>query len=267
MAEEIEVIAKDMEAIQDAGPVPIGRSTNPSFNVLTYSMLAINGYGCWCYFEAENMYKGKGEPIDPIDQYCRYLIEGYACAHWDAQNEEDYECIPWEEDYNAGVSLGGFYSNSDPVELLVSACNNNNPGDNCKIRACIIEGFMIINIVDAFFQNIQVVEDHRHINGFDVNAECKVKKFPSTTDTPTTTEPPRNGNPGPPTTTTVAPTTPTPKNLMSDDEECCGTYPIRHPYHPNNGLRGCCGNSSYDRMMMQCCNDYGIPEVKAVCAA
>lgn len=254
------VLVADLKGITTT---PSPRSLNQGFNVLTHSMLAINGYGCWCYMEADDMHLGRGTPVDPIDQFCRYLIEGYACAKWDADNEGDDDCVPWEVTYNAGVSLGGFYSDSDPTALLVNACNNNNEGDNCKIRACIIEGFMITNIVDSFFKNIRVIEANRHINGFDptANNSCKVKKWPAPTPGPTT--PPSGGGYGPPTSTTAAP--PGGKNLMSPDAECCGDYPIRAPFHPNKGLRGCCGNKSYDREMMQCCNSAGY-QIKPFCS-
>ena len=250
------------DLLDDTEPRPGLRSLNQSFNVLTHSMLAINGYGCWCYLETDDMHLGRGEPVDEIDQFCRYLIEGYACAYWDAENEGDDDCIPWEVEYNAGVSLGGFYSDSDPTELLVNACNNNNMGDNCKIRACIIEGFMITNIVDAFFTNVRVNEDHRHVSGFDPTSSCKVKKWP----------PGNGGNGGGHSggggggshATTEAPT-PGWKNLMSDDAECCGMYPIRAPYHPNKGARGCCGNTVYDREFKQCCNSNGY-QIKPFCS-
>ena len=39
---------------------------------------SINGYGCWCYFDGK-FGKGKGEPIDELDQFCKTLQQGYEC--------------------------------------------------------------------------------------------------------------------------------------------------------------------------------------------
>ena len=40
---------------------------------------SINGYGCWCYFDGK-FGKGKGEPIDELDQFCKTLQQGYECV-------------------------------------------------------------------------------------------------------------------------------------------------------------------------------------------
>ena len=44
--------------------------------------------------------------------------------------------------------------------------------------------------------------------------------------------------------------------------ECCGQYPYRHPYKPEDGQRACCGNKTYSTRLLTCC----APNVlRAVC--
>ena len=41
-------------------------------------LTSINEYGCWCYFDGKYG-KGKGEPIDELDGFCKTLQHGYEC--------------------------------------------------------------------------------------------------------------------------------------------------------------------------------------------
>ena len=36
---------------------------------------------------------------------------------------------------------------------------------------------------------------------------------------------------------------------------CCGMYPLRFPFHSDNGNRGCCNGKTYDTSQLICCND------------
>lgn len=242
---------------------PGGRSAN--LNVLTESMLKINGYGCWCYFDTDTIYKGKGEPVDPIDKICKYLIDGYMCAKHDAWVEEDPDCLPWEVDYNAGINLGSFYMDADPAALLVESCESKNPDSKCQQRACIVEGFLVLNIVDAFFTGERPLDQYRHSNGFDTSV-CKTSR--------PTIEPPvfppeipdGNGNGfGDNNSEPTLPPMGNGKNFWgSESMHCCGNYPIRAPYRPDHS-RGCCGTNTYNVLMFVCCNNFGVYEAKVTC--
>lgn len=249
------------------------RSTNSNFNVISSSMLNINGYGCWCYFEKDDIHKGKGEPVDEIDQFCRYLLEGYQCSHMDFENEssennltitESNRCYPWLINYNAGVDIGNYYNGADPKDILVGNCKERNPDNSCAERSCIIEGYLVMNIVDAFFQGIKVDDSLRHSNGFEVEKRCKKPKphNPFPTEDPNNPDNGGNGNDGSNNGNTTPPLGDG-KNIKSGDLACCGEYPIRAPY--NTEHRGCCGLKSYNAYMMECCNNLGSYEIKTTC--
>merc|ERR1712048_653375 len=87
-----------------------------------------NRYGCWCYFE-EAHGKGKSQPVNEIDAFCKLLHEGYDCAIMDAE-EAGSECAPWEVDYDTGTQS---------LDEVVGSCESRNQGDQCKTDACIVE--------------------------------------------------------------------------------------------------------------------------------
>merc|ERR1711981_1328458 len=95
----------------------------------------LDEYGCWCYFY-DNVGRGKGQPIDEVDGFCKTLNEGYECAIRDSE-DEGISCTPWEVAYVSGTGSG-----SD----LFTSCQNLN-ADNCAARACSVEG----NFVEQMF--------------------------------------------------------------------------------------------------------------------
>jgi hypothetical protein len=124
----------------------------------------INEYGCWCYFE-ENHGKGKSQPVNEIDAFCKTLHQGYDCAMIDAE-EAGTTCVPWEVTYLA--------ANQGNVDVLVNLCNLQNT-DDCAIRACIIEGKFVADIFQAFFGGLQLDMSAKHTNGFEVDTQCPTK--------------------------------------------------------------------------------------------
>ena len=89
-----------------------------------------NGYGCWCNFKKDGHLKGKGKPVDAIDQICRTLHDGYKCSHIDAIEEEgrletkvtdtETDCSPASVRYNPGILPGSSWmlDTDDPTEML-----------------------------------------------------------------------------------------------------------------------------------------------------
>lgn len=126
---------------------------------------AINGYGCWCHFE-ENHGKGKGSPVDGVDAICKNLQAAYDCAMMDyAEATGNDDCVPWEVQYNAGMSFG--------IGALVDNCNALNT-ELCAQYACMAEGAFIINIIGAFLNVGSVDSNNLPQNGFDFRASCPV---------------------------------------------------------------------------------------------
>merc|ERR1711988_351778 len=72
-------------------------------------------YGCWCYLDGAPG-KGRSNPIDEFDLRCKTLHGGYECIQHDAISENDFDCVPWEQDYE-------FQSQNQDV---TASCQNSN---------------------------------------------------------------------------------------------------------------------------------------------
>lgn len=126
----------------------------------------IDEYGCWCYF-GDDHGRGKGTPVDPIDEVCKVLHDGYECAMRDAE-DEGTTCVPWEVDYESAVGGTGI--------TIAEECAQLNNGNNCAIRACTVEGSFIANLLDTMFGGASINNDNLHSNGFDQKTVCATKK-------------------------------------------------------------------------------------------
>jgi hypothetical protein len=171
----------------------------------------IDGYGCWCYFDGQYT-KGRGQPASLVDAACQQLQHGYKCAILDGEEESD-ECTPWEVSYLSASQYG--------ESLLVSKCDELNPGNNCASRACKIEGYFVIAMFQAFFDP---ESNHSpallHENGFDPKVECPTKTG------------------------------------VKSEYKCCGYYPYTiRPYKTYDGKRACCNGKTYDAEIYECCAD------------
>jgi len=130
------------------------------------SILSLNEYGCWCYFNDDHG-RGKGQPVDSIDEMCKVLHDGYECAMRDAE-AEGATCVPWEIDYTSAVGGGG--------STIAEECQVLNAGNNCAIRACTVEGSFVANMIEVFFGGNAINENNKHSNGFDQATVCATKK-------------------------------------------------------------------------------------------
>merc|ERR1711912_89848 len=118
---------------------------------------SFNGYGCWCYFEAQHGY-GRGQAVDQVDQFCHDLANGYDCAMMD-----DASCIPWEVNYVSGIGAG--------QDNLVQLCETLNPNSECSQVACKVEGLF----VTSMFTQVIVgngVDSQYHNSNFNAESEC-----------------------------------------------------------------------------------------------
>lgn len=190
----------------------VGDMLGPSLNV-------INGYGCWCYFDPAQFKKGRGKPVSEVDAYCKTLLEGYECCQLDAEEEGEDECNAHEVDYASGAQ--------GSIDTIIADCQLRNSGDNCAVRACIVEGFFVNNIFQAFFGGNGIDDQLKHSNGFSVDDQC----------------PTQIG--------------------QKSEKACCGVYPYRHSFKTYGGGRSCCGSKTYDVSILTCCAD-GKPRLSCL---
>lgn len=128
-------------------------------------------------------------------------------------DSEEKNCVPWEVDYVEGY-------NSKHPEVT---CHEVNEAHSCAAYACIAEGVFIVEVVNAYFGSLGKIDmGHSHYNGFDADSNCGVVNF----------------------------------EREENDErarECCGNWPRRYPFRTFNNHRACCGETTYDTTMFQCC--------------
>merc|ERR1712100_404417 len=75
-------------------------------NFLMIDIALANGYGCYCYpFDITG--KGRGEPKDELDSFCKQLNDAYDCIA-----TEEPDCNPSTVPYNVGgnaIIQSGWY--------------------------------------------------------------------------------------------------------------------------------------------------------------
>jgi hypothetical protein len=175
----------------------------------------LNEYGCWCYFYNDHG-RGKGQPVDESDGFCKTLHEGYECAIRDAEDRGD-ACTPWEVTYVSGINQNAG---------VAAACADFNAGNDCAIAACTVEGYYVETVFAfAFSGSSPDFDQFSHANGFDADPTqgCPVKKG-------------AGGN-------------------YSPERSCCGSYPHRFPFKTLDGERACCGSRTYNTQILKCCGN------------
>ena len=185
----------------------------------------LNQYGCWCYFEDDHG-SGRGQPVDEVDKFCKTLHDGYSCILMDTEAWED-ECIPWETDYESAMGMGGL--NGMTMSELQNECEVKNGEGTCASLTCAVEGWFVQSFFLYSVNGGTLNQEMMHSNGFDVNDSCPIKQG------------------------------------EFSEKECCGQYPERFPFKTSNGVRGCCGQRTYDSQMYKCCEVDGGYRVKMVC--
>lgn len=198
---------------------------------------SIDGYACWCYFQDDHG-KGRGKPVNEMDARCKVLQDGYSCIMMDADDEgndngsHDDGCIPWDVDYNSASGLG--LSAADPLNdnflyAIRRGCERANKRNACAQRSCKVEGYFVMNMFLDYLNAVTFDPSLKHDLGF----------FHPKDDCPI------GGEHSP------------------SDKECCGEYPIRFPFKTLEGDRGCCGQRTYNALVLNCCDN---GKVKAVCS-
>ena len=77
-------------------------------------------------------------------------------------------------------------------------------------------------VFEFFVGGSAITDDFKHDNGFDYgkDAQCQLQT-----------------------------------GIKDPTRMCCGVYPIRYPFKPLNGDRGCCGQRTFLTAMHECCDE------------
>ena len=108
-----------------------------------------------------------------------------------------------------------FATNEETIQI---ECEARNVGNNCAIRSCMVESLFVSKILRELFGGFD--PDLKHDLGIFDRQICK-----------------NNVN--------VA---------ASGNRHCCGNFPQRFPFRDLQGLRGCCGASTYNTDLYSCCD-------------
>lgn len=214
-ADKLELIVRNMTGRPDLRALS-GSSAYKNFFV---------GYGCHCQFDNAGMlsHSGKGHPLDKFDQSCKQLRDNYECIMHDAILDGNDKCVPWEVEYGpvqidkadkiaqgcaivagayAGIGLKGDYHGSDQQDAL----------NECVEKTCVVETQFLHDISKLILLDSPELtktnydEAYKHGSAsFDSDAQCVVDQ-----------------------------------GVNDSERDCCGEYPTRSPYKPQNGNRVCC---------------------------
>jgi len=180
-------------------------------------MTPLFGYACWCFFGNINSNLGRGPPIDAFDTVCRDLALCYRCIHFDAENEDDTGCDPYNTQFESNLSS---FSTANGIGMnnITSLCQTDNI-ENCTWRTCSCAMSMVTKFFNLTFDVENTYDVNlKHSNGFDYSLECPMQNY-------------------------------------AGDRSCCGFYPQRRTFNRHE-FRECCNDKSiYNPMRHQCCDD------------
>lgn len=255
------------------------------------SIEKLNGYGCWCYLREEYV-RGRGKPKNEVDQLCKTMALGYDCAIIDGEQEGEDPCPePWKIKYDAVIgghhmsdiygacgvlnprnkcrqmacaieghfvselmatmmALGGkidveYYHKPGKKHAIPGYTGKKDGWDPDEPGNCVWETGSNNN--NNVSEQEEEEEDEEHTanhdhdengghgggNGGNGHLDDDLDSISGTTqETPTTTTVPADVK-----------------------RQCCGDWPLRHPYHTRNGQKACCGKRTYDNTFLSCCNE------------
>ena len=130
------------------------------------------------------------------------------------------------------------------------ACKDaNSDADTCTIRACMLELYFLENIIIEIQINSESLNNSlKHSSEFDHNSECgNLGTYPNTS--------PVDNNESSDNLTTVQNQVTPGFSVSNHTIECCGSYPIRFGYKPDNGAHACCGQVTYSTFNHDCCDE------------
>lgn len=220
-------------------------------------------YGCWCSF-GENIYDGRGEPVDTIDEACRALTLGMRCIIRDTA-EMFYSCDPVNTHYNTPVHRPG-----ESLSNSLIQCSRSNTRSDCKLWTCSVETEFAKSLVDFFFDLVPLQDKYLREN-FDYKNECRSKEEILKDQQRVIKEPIFGpGDEKKPIgswNSDIPSSNQNEKEIISDDSyaqhACCGQYPDRKMYVKN--VMGCCPNNTGSNLFhlstAECCSDGTIRDI------
>jgi len=159
--------------------------------------------------------RGHGPPVNSVDWSCKVLHNGYDCAVQDVIDSTGNDTCVPWEVFYISGIGGG-------ENALVPTCEAFND-DLCAQAACKIEGKFVLNVFNSFLGGNSLDPQYSHANGFDDRAGCPLVGECEGAD--------------------------------CLEKVCCGEYPVRYPFRPLGGIRGCCGQNTFDATILTCCPD------------
>merc|ERR1712226_1296464 len=126
--------ASTVQMQRDLNHYTYNSSARAFAGVMANAIAQLDEYGCWCYFN-NNHGRGKSQPVDEADAYCKILHDGYECAIRDSL-DEGIDCVPWEIPYTSGTN----------EQNINAGCVQANPDNFCAQRACAVEGQFVQNM-------------------------------------------------------------------------------------------------------------------------
>jgi len=142
-----------------------------------------------------------------------------------------YECVTFDNGEDCSPH-SVFYNDAVMFGLddIEARCNSMNAAlGQCAIDSCVVEGSFVKNYFDLLSLSADIDPDNKHSNNFDISANC-----------------------------------PTQSGAVSE-RKCCGTLPNRFPYRTLNDQRKCCGSTTYDSDINQCCEEAGDLVIRFIC--
>merc|ERR1712117_577912 len=164
------------ESIKAAASARANRTGRAFSGAVANGFAPINGYGCWCYLDAEWRDEEKqqinrasilahGKVVDDMDASCRDLINSYKCIEMDAEKNGIEDCD--------AQAVAYVQHNFLPGADITADCNAKNPGNECAANACIVEGRFIIRYIDFLLSPANPITNHPGIpNPVGSDKEC-----------------------------------------------------------------------------------------------
>ena len=163
--------------------------------------------------------------VDTINQKVRLKSDSF---FFYSANFGDSECDARTVSYSQNLKLiqNQRLNHLSPSQIKQKCILSNN-GDNCAAKACASEFLFSKKFYELLIERGAPVSKYKHKSHggkFEPEIEC------------------RNMN----------------ENRMITEKidseiECCGVYAQRFPFRNLNGINACCGVSSYNSLVMQCC--------------
>ena len=177
------------------------------------------GYGCYCNFD-NTYFKGRGAPVDEMDELCKAASQCYACVVMDG-DDENQTCDPHVTGYTAITLPSG--QPGEPKQTIQQSCSHSD-NNNCSKRTCNCQLDFVSkawNLMMSGKFNLNLPA-YKHSEGNFDDAVCDSSSA---------------GSGGPP-----------------KEPECCGQYPSRKPYYSNK--MACCKDTNVFNMhFKKCCED------------